>query len=54
MAAHGLGRREHDSTGFGERQREEWGRHQRDDTRVVWVCAVDHCDDWVVGDDFKY
>ena len=54
MAAYGFRRRKHDSTGPGKRECEERSWDFSDDTGVVWVCAVDYCDDWTVGDDFEY
>lgn len=54
MATYSLGRSKYDSARSGERECEEWSGHVSHDTGMVWLRAVDHCDDWVVGDDFEY
>ena len=54
MATYSLRSSEYNSARSGEWQREIWGWDRGHDIRLVWVRAVDNCDDWVVGDDIEY
>ena len=54
MATYGFSGCKYNSARFRKWKPEVRSRDVGNDTRVVWICAVDNCDDWTAGDDSEY
>ena len=54
MATHGIRGSKYDRSGLGQWQRKKWSGDRRHDFGMVWICAVDHCHDWIVSHDLEY